>query len=121
MKNTFNKQERLCSKIYIDLLFNKGKSVSGNGLKLIFFEAPATFSNTQAMFVVPKKLFKRANKRNILKRRLKEAYRLTKNDFYKMLNDKKLLLAFIYTHKNEKSFVEINEALLKLLANEKLY
>lgn len=121
MKNSFNKQERLCSKIHIDYLFTKGKSITANGIKIVYCSLPDVIQQTQAMFVVPKKLFKRANKRNKLKRRLKEAYRLNKNDFYKLLNSKKLLLALIYTHKQEKEFIEINTTLKKLLANSNLY
>jgi len=71
----------------------------------------------QAMFVVPKRTFKKSPDRNTLKRRMREAYRLSKADFYKALEQqgKKLLLAFIYTGKNEESFAVIEAAVKKLL------
>jgi ribonuclease P protein component len=71
----------------------------------------------QAMFVVPKRNFKKSPDRNKLKRRMREAYRLSKSDFYKAREQegKKLVLAFIYTGKKEESFSVIEASVKKLL------
>lgn len=71
----------------------------------------------QAMFVVPKRNFKRSPDRNKLKRRMREAYRLSKSVFYDALEQegRKVVLAFIYTGRKQESFSVIEASLKKLL------
>ena len=52
----------------------------------------------QIAFAVPKKRFKRANKRNLVKRRLREAYRLNKAPFYLFLEEKKIRLQLLVVY-----------------------
>jgi len=69
------------------------------------------------MFVVPKKNFKHANDRNKLKRRMREAYRLQKEDFYKSLELIKINLAFLYYGNKPEEYDTIFKAIAKLLNN----
>jgi ribonuclease P protein component len=118
VKQTFNKQERLCSKIQIDLLFSNGKHKIQYPLKMMILETPVNLEyKAQAMFIVPKRQFKKAHDRNLLKRRMREAYRLNKDFFYNQLttNNKKVIVAFLYIAKKEENYATIDTALKKLI------
>jgi len=113
---TFNKIERLCSKKAIDDLFANGKSKTQFPFKLIFqlseFESPYP---ARAMFVVPKKKHKRANKRNDIKRRMREVYRLNKHTLYTALKHHKIDMMFICLSNEVLSYAEIEKAMLSLM------
>lgn len=79
--NSFTKEERLCNKKLLSALFNNGSS-----FLLYPYRVTWQFSNSllsqfpvQVVIGVPKKRFKHSVDRNLLKRRIKEAYRLNKN------------------------------------------
>jgi len=118
LKNTFNKQERLYGKKAIDLLFEKGSSLSQQPIKLVYKSSLLTqVYPGKVMFVVPKKKFKHAHDRNLLKRRMREAYRLSKNGFYDKLNGKgvKMNGAFIFLSNKIEDFETIDKAIQALL------
>ena len=116
MEFTFNKIERLCSKKAIDELFATGKSKTQFPIKLIYktveFESPFP---VRAMFVVPKKKHKHANKRNVLKRRMREVYRLHKHKLYSVLQQHKLDIMFIYLSNESMEYLEIEKCMTALI------
>ena len=116
MDFTFSKIERLCSKKAIDNLFANGKSKTQFPFKLIYkkseFESPFP---VRAMFLVPKKKHKRANKRNDIKRRMREVYRLNKNPFYESLKTQKIDLMFICLSNEELEYRVIEKSMLQLM------
>jgi ribonuclease P protein component len=118
LKASFHKQERLCSKKQMELLFGKGKSNLFYPVKLIFLKTPVNLQYpAQAMFVVPKRQFKKAHDRNKLKRRMREAYRLNKHSFYEQLelSNKKIILALIYVGKKAEEYALIEKVIVKHL------
>ena len=113
---TFHKNERLCSKKVIEKLFAEGRSLFVYPLKAVFIEtALNTDVSVQVAFAVSKKSFKRAVMRNLLKRRMREAYRLNKNLFYDELSGKQIALFLIYTSKTEETYVAIESATKKVI------
>ena len=66
----------LKSKKTIERLFNHGKSVYCDPVRLIYLvDEPRQQNTMETLFTVPKRKFKRAVKRNLLKRRMREAFR----------------------------------------------
>jgi ribonuclease P protein component len=120
---TFHKAERLCSQKIIGELFSSGESFLSYPLKVVFLKAdlPESFP-VQAAFTVSKRNFKRAVDRNLLKRRMREAYRLKKPNLYRDIAEKKLQIAimFVYIGKDITEYSAIEKAMIsafkKLLA-----
>jgi ribonuclease P protein component len=118
MNFTYPKNEKLKSKITIDLLFSKGKSVSKYPLRLVFVESdygiPEDSDQMLKMGVsVSKKYFKHAVDRNYFKRVLRETYRLNKQILIDNL-DKKYAFMFFYQTKDRLTYEEINTKTIQL-------
>ena len=77
--NTFKKEERLCSKKSLDLLFKNGSSFLLYPFRItyLFIDEVHQYP-AQVVINVAKKRYKRAVDRNLIKRRTREAYRLQK-------------------------------------------
>ena len=75
--HTLPKEERLCGKTSVSALISDGKWGATAHLRYCWAASRESGVN-RLMVSVPKKFFKRAVRRNLLKRRLREAYRLQK-------------------------------------------
>jgi ribonuclease P protein component len=118
MNFTYPKIEKLKSKITIDLLFSKGKSVSKYPLRLVYVESdygiPEDSTQKLKMGVsVSKKNFKHAVDRNYFKRVLRETYRLNKHLLIDNL-DKPYAMMFFYQTKDRLTYEEINTKTIQL-------
>ena len=115
MQFTFNKQEKLKSKKYIEQLFIEGKSVSAYPLKLIYLKMNHDGQYPIKVGVsVSKRKFKSAVKRNRIKRLLREAYRKQKHIIYENCSDNYIFM-FLYIDENEQNYVFIEEKMTNLL------
>ncbi len=117
--NTFKKEERLCSKKLIEELFHNGSSFLLYPLRIVWLKhsLPVNIS-AQVVINVSKRRFKRALDRNLIKRRIREVYRLNKTDnFYQFLNQNstQLLLGINYIGKEIATYEVINKNLKLVL------
>jgi len=117
---TFKKEERLCNKRLIDELFHNGSSFLCYPFKAswLLVDDEAQTVSAQILISVSKRRYKRAVDRNLIKRRLREAYRLQKQQhLYELLvsSDKKIVLSLGYIGKQIESFDFIEKKMLKLL------
>ena len=74
---SFRKSERLCGQTAVARLFERGKGVTAGCLRSKWL-AREDDGPARIVITVPKRHFKRAVKRNLLKRRMRESYRLQK-------------------------------------------
>lgn len=103
-RNTLPKKERLCGKTSISMLLAKGRHGNVPGLRFCCRVGNGQ-EDDRVMVSVPKKLFKRAVKRNLLKRRLRESYRRQKHSLAPGID-----LLMTYSTKDILSYEEIYAA-----------
>jgi ribonuclease P protein component len=96
-------------------LFTSGESFLAYPFKVVFLktQGPQPYP-AQAAFTVSKRNFKRAVKRNLLKRRMREAYRLNKAKFYEELaaKDLRIVLMFVYVGKDISEYPAIEKGMI---------
>lgn len=69
----------------------------------------------EVMFSVPKRFLKRANKRNLVRRRAKESYRLNKTILTEVVGDRRVRIALVYSTKKIHEYKTINNAVERIL------
>lgn len=120
----FPKSEKLCSDKLIDRLFTEGNREIGSfPVRLVYLQVSTEeISGINILVSVSKRHFKRAVKRNRVKRQLREYYRLNNQKLKSILaaNNQGLLLALIYTDgklwSTEKLNKRLDSAFEKLLS-----
>jgi len=106
--HTLPKAERLCGVTAIASLLRRGRYGTASCIKYCY--APNGLEINRILISVPKRSFKRAVRRNLLKRRIRESYRLQKE---KLGGGTDLML--IYTAREVLPFADIRSAVGEIL------
>lgn len=115
----FPLSERLKKRSDIARLISTGKAHLEHPLRMIFiFDEYDGVSNIRVAFAVSKKKFSRAVHRNLLKRRMREAYRTCSISVKQALLARQVTcrVMFQYIGKEELPFDEIKGSMVKLLS-----
>lgn len=113
--HTLSKDERLCSRKVLEELFSGGhSSVTAYPIRAVFMRSE--MPGVRILVSVSKRYFKRAVKRNRIKRQLREAYRLQKETLQPL--DGGLDIAFLWTSdemlSTEKVFQKMHNILQRI-------
>ena len=109
---SFKKEEKLTGKKSIEELFKKGSSFNFPPLLLKSLQVPE-LEKHQVLIAVPKKYQKRAVDRNLIKRRIREAYRLNKYRITESVTPSHIVI--LYLSKDLLTFAEIQHKLITLM------
>lgn len=118
-RHTFKKKERLFIQKEMDFLFEKGASFVVYPLRVVYVEKqPVSGAEAAVLISVPKKKFKRAVKRNRIKRLIREAYRLNKHLLLESLRakEKGLLIGFLFVGNELPEWKTVEVAVVKAFA-----
>ena len=109
---SFSKSERISEKKIIDNLFSSGKKFSVYPFDVRFLNQDENSDSIHKVLIsVSSSKIKSAVKRNLLKRRIKESYRINKN----IISNKSLMIAFVYVSEEIFTFSVIDKAIKKIL------
>lgn len=110
---SFRKSERLGSRKTITNLFEKGRSLSSFPLRVYWLinDAPGNPKH-QVMISVPKRNFPLAVHRNLMKRRMREAYRLEKG---RLPAHPHIFLAILLTARDLLDFDAVRKGMVAVL------
>lgn len=115
----FTKSERLSRKSMIERLYAEGRSVAAFPLRAVYLPIEPEEGEPEAsiLIAVSKKRFRHAVDRNLVKRRLREAYRLNKHSFVEKLQQKgcHMAVSILYLDKQHHSYSHLQSRLAKLL------
>jgi len=99
MKQNFPREERLRSRRLISLLMSEGRTFHLKPFRINWMSQPSLPGPpVQVMMSVPKYNFRKASQRNLLRRRMREAYRLNKQSLHERLTGAGHRLVFSVTY-----------------------
>ena len=117
--NRLYKSEKLCSCTAIDRMINEGDAAKGYPLRAVYrlSEGSGGKASAQFLITIPKKKIRKAVERVLLRRRVREAYRLNRNLLLPVLtaSGKHLEVAFIYVSQELSTYSAIENGMQKIL------
>ncbi len=112
----FTPAERLKSKKAVEHLFSEGEALFKYPIRALYqCETTPDLAQVKCAFTVPKRSFRKAVRRNRIKRQMREAYRLNKYFLLDQLQGKSINLIFIYSGKELLPYRKIELAICKIL------
>lgn len=114
-ERTLSRTERLRTLGAIRRLFTEGESGFVYPFRYLWYAEADTEPSVEVLFSVPKKYHKRANKRNLLRRRTKESYRLQKELLTLRVGERNLDLALVYSAREVLPSKKISHAVRRIL------
>lgn len=112
---TLPRTERLRTLGAIRRLFDSGESGFVYPFRYVWFAEADDRMSAEVLFSVPKKFHKRANRRNLLRRRTKEAYRLNKERLAESGKSAAVDMALVYCSKEVVPYKTVEHALRRIL------
>lgn len=115
--NRLYKYEKLCSRTAINNIFQGGKSAICYPLRAAFSITEKEETPAQFLITIPKKKVRKAVNRVLLRRRIREAYRLNREALLPYLEEKgiSIKIAFIYLSDEISDYATIDERMKSLL------
>ena len=115
---TLKKPERISAQREIDRLFSHGGTFVSYPLRIVYLkQMPFSGAKVSILISTPKKKFKHAVKRNLMKRLIREAYRLNKTSLIEYCQEKEtgFIIAFIFIGNELCPWKEIEAAMQKAI------
>lgn len=118
MDYKLRKDEKLCSRTAVNRLFDEGKSLMAFPLRAAYRLRPRGEHPVQFLITIPKKRIRKAVNRVTLRRRVREAYRLSRRELLQPSLEQSgwgVDVAFIYLDNNPAPYSVIDEKMKSLL------
>jgi len=110
------KEERLRSKKLIEKVFADGSTFLVYPVKVVYMDIELSGDYpAKAAFAVSKKLFKKAVDRNLIKRRMREVYRLNRHHLNEGRAGTARAIVFIYIGKEIVEYRKLEKAMVRAL------
>ena len=118
MDYKLRKDEKLCSRTAVNRLFDEGKSLMAFPLRAAYRLRPGGEHPVQFLITIPKKRIRKAVNRVMLRRRVREAYRLSRRELLQPSLEQSgwgVDVAFIYLDNKPAPYSVIDEKMKSLL------